>query len=405
MAWGRSASFAPLRASGFRMLWLVWLSANLTMWINDVASAWHMTALTDSAFMVAMVQLAASLPLFALGLPSGALADMVERRHYFAFAHVWVAGVAIVLTTLSFTGTLDAQVLLACTFANGLGMAMRWPLFAAIVVDVVRRDELAAALALNGIGANMARIVGPVIAGALLVSAGGTAVYLLNAALSLAALTLVLRWRATPTIRVLPRERLLAAMRVGLQHVLQSAPLRIILLRIFLFFLQTSALMALLPLVALRLAGGGPAAFSSLLVAMGLGAIFIAFNLPRLRRHVGGNRIVSGGIGVHAAASICAVLAPTMWLAAPAIAVVGMAWIATANSLTVAIQLALPDQVRARGMAIYQMAVMGGSAVGAGLWGYLATVTSVPVSVITAAVLGPLLYLLTKRWGSGGDSA
>jgi MFS family permease len=385
------------------MLWLVWLSANLTMWMNDVAAAWHMTALTESAFMVAMVQLAASLPLFVLGLPSGALADMVDRRRYFAFAHLWVAGVAIVLAALSFTGTLDAQVLLACTFANGLGMAMRWPLFAAIVMDVVRRDELPAALALNGIGANMARIVGPIIAGALLVSAGGAAVYLLNAAFSLAALTLVLRWHPVLTSRLLPRERLLAAMRAGLEHVLHSPPLRIILLRIFLFFLQTSALMALLPLVALRLAGGGPAAFSSLLVAMGLGAIFLAFNLAWLRRHADGNRVVSTGICVHAVASVCAVLAPTMWLAAPAVAVVGVAWIATANSLTVAIQLALPDQLRARGMAIYQMAVMGGSAVGAGLWGYLATVTSVPASVITAAVLGPVLYLLTKRWGSAGD--
>jgi hypothetical protein len=81
----------------------------------------------------------------------------------------------------------------------------------------------------------------------------------------------------------------------------------------------------------------------------------------------------------------------------------GMAWIGTANSLTVAAQLALPDWVRARGMSICQMALMGGSAAGAALWGYVATLTSVQMSIITAAVLGPLMLLLTKHQGAGGS--
>lgn len=397
------STFTPLREPGFRMLWLVWLGANLTMWMSDVASAWLMTSLTDSAFMVAMVQSASTLPLFLLGLPSGALADIVDRRRYLALTHVWVGGVALALAALSFIGALSAPLLLAATFLNGIGMAMRWPLFAAIVPDLVQRDELPAALALNGIAANMARIVAPLIAGALLAGVGSPWVYLLNAALSVVALVLILRWQVVPKIRVLPAERLVPAMRVGLQHVLRSPPLRIILLRIFLFFLQSTALMALLPLVALRLDGGGPAAFTSLLVALATGAILIAFNLNRLRRHASRARMVGAGICVHAAASVGAALAPSMWLAAPAVAVAGMAWIVTANSLTVAVQLALPNWVRARGMAIYQMAVMGGSAAGAALWGYLASVSSVRASIAAAAALGPLVFLLTRRYGVGGN--
>ena len=139
--------------------------------------------------------------------------------------------------------------------------------------------------------------------------------------------------------------------------------------------------MALLPLVALRIDDGGPGAFTSLLAALAAGAVFIAFNLNRLR-HASCDTMVGAGICVHAAASIGTVLAPNLWLAAPAIAVAGMAWIATANSLTVAMQLALPDWVRARGMSIYLMAVMGGSAAGAALWGYLATISSVQASVL-----------------------
>lgn len=386
------------------MLWLVWLTANLTMWMNDVASAWLMTSLTDSAFMIAMVQSASTLPLFLLGLPSGALADMLDRRRYLALTHVWVAGVAMVMAGLTFSGALSAPLLLACSFLNGIGMAMRWPLFAAIVPDLVRREDLPAALALNGIAGNMSRIVGPVIAGALLTGAGGFYVYLLNAALSVVSLVLILRWQPEPKADNVSGERFIAAMRSGLLHVMRSPPLRIVLARIFLFFLQTTALMALLPLVALRLDRDGPAAFTSLLVALGVGAVFIAFNLNLLRRHAGRHLMVGAGVCVHASASAGVALAPSMWLALPAIAVAGMAWIATANSLTVAMQLALPNWVRARGMAIYLMAVMGGSAAGAALWGYLASISSVQASILTAAVLGPTVFLLTGRHGAGGDS-
>jgi MFS family permease len=377
------------------MLWLVWLTANLTMWMNDVASAWMMTSLTDSAFMIAMVQSASTLPLFLLGLPSGALADMVDRRRYLAFTHVWVAVVAVVLAVLTLSAGLTPALLLACSFLNGVGMAMRWPLFAAIVPTLVSRDELPAALALNGIAGNMSRIIGPIIAGALLASVSSSYVYLLNAVLSLASLALILRWHPAPAMRVQPAEPLPAAMRLGLQHVLRSPRLRIVLLRIFLFFLQATALTALLPLVALRLDDGGPAAFTSLLVAMGCGAVFIAFNLNRLRCHASSEKIVAAGVCVYAAASAGAALAPSMWLAALAVAVAGMAWIATANTLTVAMQLALPDWVRARGMAIYLMAVMGGGAAGAAWWGYLAALASVPASILAAAVLGPVAFMLT----------
>ena len=135
---------------------------------------------------------------------------------------------------------------------------------------------------------------------------------------------------------------------------------------------------------------------------MGAGAVILAFNLNRVRRYASGDTIVGVGICAHAAASVGAALAPTMWLAAPAVALAGMAWIATANALTVAMQLALPNWVRGRGMAIYQMAVMGGSAAGAALWGCLASISSVPASILTAALLGPIVLLLTKRHSLDG---
>lgn len=383
------------------MLWLAWLTANVTMWMNEVASAWTMTSLTNSPMMVALVQAASTLPVFVLGLPSGALADIVDRRRYFAFTQLWVALVAALLATLAMTNGLTAPLLLALTFANGIGMAMRWPVFAAIVPDVVPRADLPAAIALNGIAMNMSRVVGPIIAGALLASAGVPYVFMLNAVLALVAFVLILQWHPEPRSSALPGERFFAAMRVGVQHVAQSPRLRVVVLRIFLFFLQSTALTALLPLVARGFEGGDSAAYTMLLVAMGAGAIIVALFLPRLRQRVGRENLVYWGVGVQAIASALVTLAPTVWFAVPAMTVVGMAWISTANSLTVAAQMALPNWVRARGMSIYLMALMGGSAAGATLWGYVASMTTVDTSILAAAAVGPVLMLLTRRFGRG----
>ena len=399
-----TSALGPLRDPVFRMLWLAWLAANVTMWMNDVAAAWLMTSLTDSVVMVALVQAASTLPVFVLGLPSGALADIVDRRRYFASTQLWVALVAVVLGLMALTDALTAPLLLALTFANGIGMAMRWPVFAAIVPEVVRRDQLTAALALNGIAMNMSRVVGPVVAGALLAGAGSPYVFLLNAILSVVAFVLILRWRSQQRVSALPGERFFGAMRVGLQHVLQSPRMRTVLLRIFLFFLQSTSLTALLPLVARRIEGGGAGTFTLLLASMGTGAVATALLLPRLRQNLGRDDFVRWGTCGHALASIVVALAPTLWLAVPAMALAGVAWIATANSLTLAAQLALPNWVRARGMSIYQMALMGGSATGAALWGQVASLTAVSTSLIAAAVTGPLLLLLTRRLRVDGSA-
>jgi MFS family permease len=396
------SSLAPLKGPVFRMLWLAWLAANVTMWMNDVAAAWLMTSLTDSAVMVALVQAASTLPVFVLGLPSGALADIVDRRRYFAVTQLWVACVAVVLCVCAIADVLSAPLLLALTFANGVGMAMRWPVFAAIVPEVVPRHELPAALALNGVAMNMSRVIGPVVAGALLAGAGSAFVFALNAVLSVAAFVLILRWKNQRKASALPGERFLGAMRVGLQHVMQSPRMRNVLIRIFLFFLQSTSLTALLPLVARKLHGGGAGTFTLLLAAMGCGAVATALYLPRLRQNIGRDQFVRWGTGVHAIASITVVFSPTLWLAVPAMAIAGMAWIATANSLTLAAQMALPNWVRARGMSIYQMALMGGSAAGAALWGQVAGWTSVPISIVAAAVVGPLVLLLTRRLSVDG---
>ncbi|MFI5443901.1 MFS transporter [Polaromonas sp. UC242_47] len=390
------SAWAPLRAPVFRMLWGTWMVANICMWMNDVAAAWLMTSLTTSPIWVALVQSASTLPVFLLGLPSGALADILDRRRYFIITQFWVAAVALLLCATILWGTMTAPLLLALTFANGVGLAMRWPVFAAIVPELVPRPQLPAALALNGVAMNASRIIGPLVAGALIASAGSAYVFVLNAVLSLISGFVIMRWRREHVPNPLGRERLVSAMRVGVQFVRQSARLRAVLLRVALFFFHSTALLALLPLVAHGLQGDA-GTFTLLLASMGAGAIAVAFVLPRLRRGLSRDALVLGGVVLQSAATAVVALAPHVYIAAPAMALAGAAWLTTANTLSVSAQVALPDWVRARGMSIFQMAIMGASASGAAVWGQLATMTSVPTSMLAAALTGTLA-IFTAHW-------
>jgi predicted MFS family arabinose efflux permease len=387
------SALAPLRNPVFRMLWATWMTANICMWMTDVAAAWMMTSLTTSPMWVALVQSAATLPVFLLGLPSGAFADILNRRRYFMATQFWIAVVASALCAVVMSGQLTPVLLLAMCFANGIGLAMRWPVYAAIVPDLVPRTQLPAALALNGVAMNTSRIVGPLAAGAIIASAGSAYVFLLNAALSVAAGLVIMRWKHEQAPSPLGRERLFSAIRVGVQYVRLSDPMKAVLLRIALFFFHSTALLALLPLVA-RGMQGGAGTFTLLLASLGAGAIVTTLFLPRIRQRMSGETMVLRGTLLQAAAMAVVALAPNAWLAVPAMFVAGTGWIATANSLTVAAQLALPNWVRARGMSIYQMSIMGAGALGAALWGQVATVSSVATSLLVAAASGAVAMMI-----------
>ncbi|MCS4510217.1 MFS transporter [Xylophilus ampelinus] len=390
------AALEPLTAPTFRLLWITWVAANTCMWMNDVAAAWMMTSLTTSPVMVALVQSASTLPVFLLGLPSGALADILDRRRYFIFTQLWVAVVAMLLCVAILSDWIDAPMLLALTFLNGIGLAMRWPVFSAIVPELVTRSQLPAAMGLNGIAMNASRIIGPLVAGAVIASAGSHWVFVLNAILSVASAIVITRWKRTVAPNPLGRERLASAMRVGMQFVRQSPRMRAVLVRVAVFFLHSTALLALLPLIARALPGGDAGTFTLLLASMGAGAIVGALLLPQLRHRLRRDMLVRLGTCVTSAATIAVAFAPTIWIATPAMALAGLAWLCTANSLATSAQLALPDWVRARGMSMYQMSIMGATALGAAFWGQTASLVGLHAGLTAAGISGVVVMLAVQ---------
>ena len=387
----------PLKMPVFRLLWGTWVTANICMWMSDVAAAWMMSALTTTPIWVALVQTASTLPVLLLGLPSGALADILDRRRYFIVTQFWLAGTAAALCLAVLFDLLTPPLLLALTFANGIGLAMRWPIFAALIPEIVPRQQLPAALALNAIAMNASRIIGPLVAGALIASAGTAYVFVLNATLSLIAGFVIMRWRRDFVPSPLGRERLLSAMRVGLQFVRESAPLRGVFLRVSLFFFHSTALLALLPLLARRLAGGGAATYTLLLASMGVGAIMLVLVLPRLRQRLTGRQMVLAGTVLQSLSAMVMAFAPSVYVAVPTMVLAGMAWLCAANSLSLLAQMLLPNWVRARGMSMFQMAIMGGSALGAAVWGQVATMSSLNSSLVASALTGSIAMLVATR--------
>lgn len=392
------STWDALRLPVFRMLWLTWFASNLSMWMNDVAAAWLMTTLTTSPVLVALVQSASTLPVFLLGLPSGALADIVNRRHVLIATQFWVATTAIVLCVVLFANLMTAPLLLVLTFANGIGLAMRWPVYSAIVPQLVPRSDLQSAIALNGVAMNSSRVIGPMVAGIVIASLGSQYVFLINAVLSLCAAAVVLRWRSEQKASVLPGERFFGAMRVGFQYVAQSGSIKPVLFRVALFFLQSTALLALLPLLAKHMPTGGAWAYTALLASLGFGAVIAGLWLPRLRAVFTFPSLMRYGSVVQAVAMVYVGLAPTPWAAMPGMMVAGAAWISVVNTLTVSAQLALPDWVRARGMAIYMMTMMGAASLSAALWGQVAEHIGVPWSLVAAALTGLLALLVARRY-------
>src|SRR5947208_2812401 len=226
-----SGAWEPLRLATFRMLWLVSMTANITLWMNDVAAAWVMTTLTESPMLIALVQTASSLPVFLLGLPSGALADILDRRKYFMATQFWVATNAAILVVATLSGALNATLLLVLVFGNGIGLAMRWPVYAAILPELVPRTMLPSALGLNAVAVNGSRVVGPLVAGAIIAAAGNEYVFALNFVISIAAGIALVRWKRETKPSVLPGERFLGAMRLGFQYVKESPRMRDALVR------------------------------------------------------------------------------------------------------------------------------------------------------------------------------
>jgi len=385
-----SAPWAPLQHPVYRMLWIASIVSNIGSWMHEVGAGWLMTSLAPSPLMVALVQAATTAPVFLLALPAGALADIVDRRRYLIASQVWMLITAATLGVLTLAGMTTAPLLLIFTFALGIGTAMMMPAWGAITPELVQRNELQAAIGLNTMGMNVARSVGPALAGLIVATAGPGMVFILNALSFLAVIAALKRWQRAPGVSELPAERVFGAIRAGVRYARHSPELRSVLTRGAAFFVFASASWALLPLIVRQELKSGPGTYGLFLACLGIGAIAGALLLPHVRARVSRDRIVAGATGLYSIAMLALAHSGNVYAAGAAMLVTGAAWISVVSSLMMAAQISLPGWVRARGLALFWVVFMGGMAAGSALWGQIAAWVGIPYALTIAAV-GALL--------------
>src|SRR5579862_8059528 len=174
--------WGPLRTPFFRNLLIADVMSDIGTFMQTVGAAWLMVSLGAGPMYVALTQTASALPFFVFALPAGAIGDIVDRRRLILYTEFWMLGVATVLAVATIVGLMSPWLLLVLTFALSAGDAFETPTWRAILPELVRREDLAAASALNGIEFNIARAVGPALAGFLVAAAGVGAAFLVNVA-------------------------------------------------------------------------------------------------------------------------------------------------------------------------------------------------------------------------------
>jgi MFS family permease len=368
-----ASAWSPLRKPLFRDRWIASIVSNVGGWMEDTAGAWLMTSLTASPLLVALMQTAASLPVLFLGLFAGATADIFDRRRLLLFWQVWMLVSALILSGLVFAGQITPWSLLGLTFLINLGAAMAAPAWQAIVPELVPRSDLLAAVALNSAGFNIARAVGPAIAGLILVVANAGVVFLIDALSFVGVIYVLYRWHRQPIFKsALPTERVLGSVRAGIRYIRYAPALRAALIRAAILTSCASALTALLPLVAQQDLRQGAGGYGLLLGCFGIGAIGGAILMPRVRQHLSSDGVVVAATLVFAVATLILALVHFVPLVLLALLVAGIAWTSMTSSLNITVQTAVPGWVQARALGAYQMVFQGGLAVGSIVWGAVA---------------------------------
>ncbi len=381
----RASALSPLRIKVFRNVWIASVLGSLGWLIQSVGASWLMISIAPRADMVALVQGSVSLPIMLLALVAGAMADNYDRRKVMLGAQVFMLVVSLLLMACTLTGLITPWLLLLFTFAIGCGAAFHSPTWQASVGDMVPRSELASAVALNSMGFNMARSVGPALGGVIVAAAGAAAAFAVNAASYIALIFVLARWRSPAAASTLPREGLGLAMAAGVRYVAMSPAILRVLLRSALFGLAAGAVMALLPMVAKELLQGGPLTYGLLLGAFGLGAVGGALLSDRVRRNLSTEATVRWSSAGLALAAVVIALSSQLLLSMAALLIAGAGWLLALATFNVAVQLSAPRWVVARALSIYQMAAFSGLAAGSLLWGEVATDFSIPVALLAAA--------------------
>ena len=375
----------PLRSSTFRNLLIADVVSDVGTFMQSVGAAWLMVSLSAGPMYVALIQTASALPFFLLALPAGSIGDIIDRRKVILSTETWMLLIATTIAGLTIAGRMSPVMLLVLTFALSAGDAFETPTWRAVLPELVQKEDLPAASALNGIEFNLARAVGPALAGFVIAIAGIGAAFVLNAFSFLGVILVVARWKRPVVKRATPPETVTGATVAAIRYVRFSPGVRIVLLRAGVAMFFASALLALLPSLAHRI-NGSPVGYGILLGCFGGGAVLGALVMQRARARWPGDAIISVGIALFGMTTIAAGMLHDLWPLAAVLVVGGGAWISFISLFNVQVLNQTPDWVRARVLAVSMLVFQGGVAAGSATWGAVAARVGLNTTLLWAGI-------------------
>lgn len=380
-------AWAPLTIPAYRTFWIAGLFSHMGTWVHETGAQWMMTSLDPSPEMVAAVRTAMALPVFCLALPAGVWADRFDRRTWLIASQMLLLLVAALMATLAALGMITPMRLLILTACMGIGMVLNQPAWQALTPELVPSAMIPSAVAIGSVSFNLARSLGPVLAGVLIAQVGVWAAFSLNALSFLAVVTALWLWRPeieSHSTRSSPE--FINELKKGVFVVGASAPLRNTLLRVLVFALSASILWSLLSLVATDRLDFQERGFGMCLGLIGAGAVMAAWFLPLARSRYSSETIVWVGQCCYAGVLLLIGSSTSVWILLPGLLVVGACWMSTMTTLNATAQVYLPRKFRARGMAAYLMSFSLGMALGSVMWGMIANSYGLSLAFVIAGV-------------------
>ncbi len=383
----------PLHSPTFRNLLVADVASDVGTFMQSVGAAWIMVSLNAGPLYVALTQTASALPFFVLALPAGAIGDIVDRRKLILSTEVWMAAIAVVLAGLTLGGLVSPILLLVLTFALSAGDALESPTWRAVLPELVSKEDLAAAAALNGIEFNFARAIGPALAGVVIAVANVGTAFLVNAASFLGVIFVVARWKRPLHKRTTPPETLSGATVAALRYVRYSPAIRALIFRSGILMFFARGLLALPPSVAHEVSHS-PMGYGLLLGCFGSGAVLGAVVIRRVRARWSAEGVVSSGVLLFGLATMATASVRALPVLGAVMLVGGAAWIVFISLFNVLVLGHAPDWVRARVLAVSMLVFQGAMAAGSATWGALATKTGIHATLMWAGV-GTMVSTLT----------
>lgn len=372
----------------FAGLWAASVVSGICGSAHDTAATWLMNRVDASPLLLSLMATAASLPGFLFTLPAGAVADLTDRRKLFIAVYVWLAAAAGLLAVCSWAHLVHPYLILATVFLLGIGFAFNAPVWASVIPELARREELASAITLSGVQMNLAGIVGPALGGLLLPVVGPPALFSLNALTFLGTAWVISRTYAPQRRPESYLENFLESFASTVRYVRYTTGIQVILARDFLFGLFIAVVPALTPVVAFQRlhleAGHLGLAFTGMGIGSLVGATLV---LPYARARATPNLLTILAGVVLVGVLVLMALVPNLGLFLPVTALAGLSWTVSASELWIAGQRAMPDWARGRMNAVHMMASQGGVALGGILWGQAATALGLRPTLLGGALL------------------